>query len=480
MKTIHLISFGCPKNLVDSETMLGLLASSGYSFTKDAGAADIIIINTCGFLKSARAEAYEAIKRASEAKAKANSASKSPGRKLVVCGCLPQLEKRQLLSKFPKIDAVLGSSDFPRITSILDKLAQSEPAPDITHPPRFTHSAPVTGFTYTTASRAKLTTRIHPRHCAPIVSISKPDFIISNEPKVFSTPPSYAYIKIADGCNNRCAYCLIPSLRGGYRSRRMEHILNDTAAAVAAGRKEAILVAQDTTLYGIDIYGKPALSELLHKLSTLKGLRWIRLLYTHPAHFTDELIHTISCGQKIARYVDIPIQHTADPVLKNMGRPGPKTIFDTIAALRKQEPEITLRTTVMVGYPGETDACFKRLMDDLRQLRFDWLGAFAYSPEKGTRAYRLKGQIPEKVKRQRLAEVMKLQRGITLEKNRARVGRQFDVLIDSPLSGHTEFQAPEIDGRVLFTTRYKPGAMVKANITGVKGAYDLKASHGKG
>ena len=431
MKTINLISFGCPKNLVDSETLLGMLATNGYSFIADHRKADIIIINTCGFLKASREEAYEAINRVSTVK--------PAGQKLVICGCLPQFEKEQLLIKFPKIDALLGSSDFPMISSILEQLNTSG----------------------------------QPHN--HLVKISRPDFLLSNEPKIFSTPASYAYIKIADGCNNRCAYCLIPSLRGSYRSRQIADIFNDTASAVASGRKEVILIAQDTTLYGIDIYGKPALHKLIHKLSTIKNLLWIRILYTHPAHFTDELINIISRNPKVAKYVDMPIQHTADQVLKKMGRPPSKTIFGTIEKLRNKAPDIALRTTVMVGYPGETENCFNQLLNDIRQLRFDWLGAFTYSSEKGTKAHRLKGIIPEKVAKQRLAEVMKLQQKITYEKNRAMIGKRINILVDNPKFGHIELQAPEIDGKVFFNCPQKEGRLIKVKIAGTKGAYDLKA-----
>jgi len=431
MKTVNLISFGCPKNLVDSETLLGLLATDGYRFTADYRKADIIIINTCGFLKTAREEAYTAIKRA--------AAAKSAGQKLVVCGCLPQLEKGRILTKFPKIDALLGSSDFPLIIKVLSQLEGSG------------------------CAGRKLT------------HISTPGFLISNEPKIFSTPKSYAYIKIADGCDNRCAYCLIPSLRGPYRSRQIQHIYNDVLAAAASGRKEVILIAQDTTLYGIDIYGKPAPAKLLNKLCTIPELKWIRLLYTHPAHFSDELINTIAGSPKIAKYIDVPIQHTSDIVLKNMGRPASKTIFETIENLRKKIPGIALRTTVMTGYPGETDRHFEQLLNDIRQLQFDWLGAFTYSPEKGTKAYLTKGRIPERVQKQRLAKLMKLQQKITFDKNRVLVGKRLEVLVDNPKFGHLETQAPEIDGKVIFTKPQKEGALIKAKITGVKGAYDLKA-----
>lgn len=412
---------GCPKNLVDSETVAGILMKNGYASCSEPETADIIIINTCAFIDTARKEAYETIARVSNIK--------SQYQKLVVCGCLPQYEKSALLQKFPKVDAILGSSDF---TKIVDILASTE---------------------------------------KPMSKISIPEFIISDEPKLFSTPKSYAYIKIADGCDNRCSYCIIPQLRGNFRSRKMEHILTDVENAVKSGRKEVILTAQDTTMYGIDIYGgKLMLASLLKKIAGIDGLQWIRLLYTHPAHFTDELISEIAGNGKVCKYVDIPIQHTDDKVLKKMGRPLSKTIFSTIEKLRKKIPAISLRTTVMVGFPGETEKNFTKLLNDIRMLQFDWLGGFVYSREKQTR---LIDNVPEKIKKERLNKIMAVQQKITLLKNKKRVGKTFEVLTDGGKYGHCEFQSPEIDGRVVFSSGQDPGALIKMKIQKVKNVYDL-------
>ncbi|MBN1384860.1 MAG: 30S ribosomal protein S12 methylthiotransferase RimO [Elusimicrobia bacterium] len=429
MRNIYIISFGCPKNLVDSETIAGILAKKGYTFIQNSNLADVIIINTCAFIDSARKEAYTAISGISE--------SKQPWQKLIVCGCLPQLEKKTLLKPYPGIDAILGSSDFNIIPNIIDKLNS-------------------TG--------------------RPINKITTPKFIISDEPKIFSTPRSYAYIKIADGCNNKCNYCLIPRLRGHFRSRNIEYIIKDIQNAVNTGRKEIILVAQDTTLYGIDIYGSPALSLLLKNISGIKGLKWIRILYTHPAHFTDELISVIAENSKLCKYIDIPIQHTDDIILKKMGRPYSKIIFDTIEKLRKKIHGITLRTTIMVGFPDETEKNFKKLLNDIKALEFDWLGGFVYSPQTGTKAFNMHNSVSQKTKNTRLAEIMKTQQKITLKKNEKRVGKTFDILADSEKLGHTEFQAPEIDGKILFSKKHLPGEILKTPILAVKKIYDLVSS----
>ncbi len=414
---------GCPKNLVDSETVAGILSKTGYMLCGEPKTADIIIINTCAFIDSARKEACKTITQISNIK--------SQYQKLIICGCLPQYEKSALLQKFPKIDAILGSSDF---TKIVDVISAAE---------------------------------------KPVIKICTPKFIISDEPKLFSTPKSYAYIKIADGCDNRCSYCIIPRLRGNFRSRKMEHILTDVENAVKSGRKEVILTAQDTTMYGIDIYGgKLMLASLLKKIAEIDGLRWIRLLYTHPAHFTDELITEIAGNEKVCKYVDIPIQHTDDFILRQMGRPPSKTIFSTIEKLRKKVPDIALRTTVMVGFPGETEKSFFKLLNDIKKLEFDWLGGFVYSQEKETG---LRNDIPEKIKKERLNEIMVAQQKITFLKNKKRVGKTFEVLTDGGKYGHCEFQSPEIDGKVVFSSEQEAGALIKMKIFKVKNIYDLAA-----
>ncbi|MFH0948501.1 MAG: MiaB/RimO family radical SAM methylthiotransferase [Elusimicrobiota bacterium] len=554
---VFIKSFGCPKNLVDSETIAGILSKNGYILCGEPEKADIIIINTCAFIARARKEAYTSINQISK--------NKSQYQKLIICGCLSQYEKSELLEKYPKIDAILGSSDFYKIMDVLKRLydnpvlvslrgetarpgerrglaiggwqsheiassvAQGDllaMTDEIVPKTRFLPHGFPSGTSNPDKNREprgcptmdkKSTVSEHgagshkivlssengfpPKTCGndkakklglsdnlprndiakqpiknttkPVAEISTPKFIISNEPKLFSTPKSYAYIKIADGCNNRCSYCIIPDLRGNFRSRRIEHILSDVQNAVQSGRKEVILVAQDTTMYGIDIYKKFALNELLQKISKIDGLKWIRLLYTHPAHFTDELISEISENEKVCKYVDIPIQHTDDLILKKMGRPPVKIVFSTIEKLRKKIPDIALRTTVMVGFPGETDKSFTKLLNDIKMLEFDWLGGFVYSAQKGTAAHKMNNLVPLEVKKERLNEIMAVQQKITFFKNKKQVGKIFEVLADSEKYGHTEFQTPEIDGKVVFSSEQKTGSITKMKILKVKKVYDL-------
>ncbi|OGS46132.1 MAG: ribosomal protein S12 methylthiotransferase RimO [Elusimicrobia bacterium RIFOXYD2_FULL_34_15] len=427
MKKIYIISLGCHKNLVDSETIAGILASKNYVLTATLKDSDVIIINTCAFIDSAKKEAFATIEDI--------ISRKSKYQKLIVCGCLPQLEKNNLLKKYPNIDAVLGSADFSRISEVITGLYNSRPY---------------------------------------ISQVLNPKFIISNEPKIFSTPKSYAYIKIAEGCNNRCNYCIIPKLRGNFRSRKMEDVLNDVRNAVLTGRKEVILIGQDITMYGIDIYKKQMLHILLNKISKIQDLKWVRLLYTHPGHFTDELISTIAENEKICKYIDLPIQHTVDAVLKGMGRPASNTIFNTIEKLKKKLPDITLRTTIMVGFPGETDEYFQKLLKDINSLDFNWLGSFMFSKERGTKAYNLKDTLSFKIKQERYNELMKVQQQITLRKNREKIGKKMYVLADTSQFGHCEFQAPEIDGKILFSSEQEIGNIKKHIIKQVKDVYDLK------
>lgn len=429
MKKVNIISLGCNKNLVDSETIAGILASEGFLLISKPQNADIVILNTCAFIDSARREAYSNIE---------NLLSNKPEhQKLVLCGCLPQREKSTLFKKYPQIDAILGSSDFKNISDIINSLYTSKKT---------------------------------------IMHVSQPRFIISSQPKLFSTPKSYAYIKISEGCNNHCNYCIIPKLRGPFRSRRMEYIINDVKNAISTGRKEVILVGQDTTLYGIDIYKKQVLHILLENISKIQELKWIRLLYTHPAHFTDDLISTIAENEKICKYIDIPIQHTVDSILEKMGRPSSKIIFNCIEKLQRKIHNITLRTTIIVGFPGETEEFFQKLLKDINNLSFHWLGAFMFSKVRGTRAYKLTDSLPSTTKQARYNELMETQQKITLNKNMEWLGKKIYALADTSNFGHSEFQAPEIDGRIIFTANQNTGSFKKHQIRQVKNVYDLKTA----
>jgi len=430
MKTelkINLISLGCHKNLVDSEVILGRLAERGFIPTPSFKAADVIIINTCSFIKRARKESYQVIARI--------ISGKSPEQKLIVCGCLPQLEKRSLFEEYPQIDALLGSADFSEIDQIIVSLWES-------------------------GSR--------------FFKVEKPVFLYdSSFPRFLSTPPSYAYLKIAEGCSNNCSYCLIPHLRGKFRSRISEDVLREARDLVHLGVKELILIAQDTCLYGYDLKGKSLLSSLLASLEEIEGLLWIRLLYAHPSHFPSSLLNYVSTSEKVCPYIDLPLQHTHSEILRLMGRSQFGETERLIGKLREKISGVTLRTTLMVGFPGEKIKHFQKMLKDVERLKFDWLGAFTYSREKGTPAFSFSGQLSLREKRRRYRELMSLQRGITNQINQARIGKVYPVLVDKEREGHSRFQAPEIDGKIFLLRDGTPGNLERFIIKKVEKNYDL-------
>ena len=424
--SVNLISLGCPKNLVDSEVILGKLGEEGYLLTPSLKDADVIIVNTCSFIDEAREESYRVIRRV--------ISQKSSYQRLIVCGCLPQLERRNLFLRFPEINALLGSADFYQINEVVKKVVLGR----------------------------------------RIFSVHRPSFLYdSNWARLVSTPPGYAYLKIAEGCSNNCSYCLIPKLRGKFRSRYLKDLVKEAKYLAQMGIKELILIAQDTTFYGRDKGKRLSLSSLLKELELIDSIKWIRILYTHPAHFTHSLIRTLANSQKICRYIDLPLQHTHNAILRQMRRPSFETSKRIIEKLREKIPGIVLRTTLMVGFPGEQACHFDKLLKDVEEIRFDWLGAFVYSPQRGTPAYSLNHQVSLKVKKDRYLKLMELQRGITEEKNEQRIGRKYPVLVDREKEGHTEFQAPEIDGKILLQQSYLPGKIFNGRITGLKDSFDL-------
>ncbi len=424
--SVSLISLDCPKNLVDSEVILGKLGEKGYLLTPSLKNADVIIVNTCSFIDEAKKESYRVIRRV--------ISQKSPYQKLIVCGCLPQLERRELFLRFPEINALLGSADFYRIDEVVKKAVQGK----------------------------------------RIFSVHSPVFLYnSNWARLVSTPPGYAYLKIAEGCSNNCSYCLIPELRGKFRSRSLKDVVKEAENLARMGVKELILIAQDTTFYGRDKGRGFSLSSLLKKLEAINLIQWIRILYTHPAHFTYPLIRTLANLEKVCRYIDLPLQHTHNAILSQMKRPLFETARGIIEKLRERIPGVVLRTTLMVGFPGEENHHFAKLLKDVERIRFDWLGAFVYSPQRGTPAYSLNRQVSLKVKENRCLKLMELQRFITQEKNEQRVRKRYPILVDKKKEGHTEFQAPEIDGKILLQKPHYPGKIFEGEITGLKGSFDL-------
>ncbi len=397
MPTVGILSLGCPRNLLDSEVMIGSLKRSGFEIRNIEDHPDICLINTCAFLESARAESVDAIIEASELKKEGRI------KRLVICGCLPQLYKAKLAEEIREADLLLGTSDFPKIVPLLKGLIAR---PGARSPRRL----------YVSSSM---------------------DYIYDEDaPRSILTPPHYAYVKISEGCSNFCSYCIISRLRGNFRSRSIGSVVEEVRRLSRGGSlKEVNLIGQDITLFGIDRYGKPALPHLLRKICALENsVRWIRLLYTHPAHYTDELVETIRDEEKICKYIDLPIQHISDKILRAMNRKTTKSeIVALIEKLRNRIPGVALRTSIIVGFPGETEKDFRELLDFLRKTKFERLGAFIYSREEGTRAAGFAKQIPEKAKKERFDELMKLQQKISQDINRYYLGKTVEVLLDEKI-----------------------------------------------
>jgi len=415
LKRVSAISLGCPKNLVDTEVMLGLLKNAGYEITFNED-AEILIINTCAFIKPAVDESKAIIQ---------DGLKKS--QKIIVAGCMVQRYGNKLLQEFPNIAYLIAPGEIYKICKIL-KLPQK-------------------------------------------IYLSTPGFIYSHKtPRVLTTLNFTAYIKIAEGCSNCCSYCLIPKLRGKFRSRKIESIVKEVEELSSVGVKEIILIAQDTTSYGIDIYGTPKLAELLKELVKIEPIKWIRIMYTHPNYLTDEVISIISEEEKICSYIDIPLQHIDDKILKRMNRPLPsKQIRELIKKIKVLIPNIALRTSVMVGFPGETEEEFKKLVDFVEETEFDRLGVFKYSKEEGTLAYSMPNQIPESIKEERLCQIMELQQKISSKKLKNKVGEKMEVVIEKVEDGVTyarsKYDAPEIDGLVIIPGEIgKIGEFVKIEV----------------
>lgn len=414
-RLVHVVSLGCPKNLVDTEVMCGLLATSGeFMLTDDPREASVTLINTCCFIAPARAEAEGEITQALAWK------KARPSRVVVVAGCLPQRDLQRAAAAFPEVDVFLGVDDEPQLVGRLRQLFRDGPAP------------------------------------APQAELAAPCWVYDGEtPRLMLTAPHYAYVKIADGCDHCCLYCAIPKIRGPQRSRPLEHIVAECAQLLQGGVRELNLVAQDTTYYGADRQDGAALVPLLRRLEELPGQFWLRLLYTNPRFFPPELVEWLATSRKLLPYIDIPLQHSSTPVLKAMGRgiDGPATRA-LLAKLRQRVPGLALRTTFLVGYPGETQADFDELYAFVREFRFDRLGVFAYSPEEGTPAASLKAEpVPPEVAEARRQALMELQQQLSLERNRALVGQTLEVLVERSLGrgkfiGRSTADAPDIDNLV--------------------------------
>lgn len=440
---ILFISLGCDKNTVDSEMMLGILSEHGYEITDSNEDADAVVINTCCFIGDAKQESIDNIVAMGELKKSGQLKA------IVVTGCLGQRYTEEIHESLPEVDTILGISSFDKVAQVLDELLKDKK-----------------------------------EKCEDIIeSINAP--AICGHNRLLSTGGHYAYLKIAEGCNKRCTYCVIPSVRGNYRSVPMETLVNEAMNLVERGVKEIILVAQETTIYGIDLYKKKALPELIKKLAEIEELRWIRIMYCYPEEITDELIETIKNEPKVCHYLDIPIQHASDRILKAMARKTTRAeITERIAKMRKEIPDIALRTSLITGFPGEKKADHKIMIDFVKEIGFDRLGVFTYSREEGTKAAKSKGQVWEFIKRKRRDAVMALQQGIAFDKAASLAGETVEVMIEGKLVkediyvGRTYKDAPGVDGMIFVESDRDllSGDFIKVKITDSKD-YDLVGIH---
>ena len=428
MKKIALISHGCAKNLVDSELILGILTQNGYEVTLNENETDIVVVNTCSFICDAERESISTILELTE-----------KGKKVIVSGCLAQKHPDELKKEIPEIAGIVGTTDFNKIVEVIRNIDNNF-----------------------TSEVSKTPNYIYPE----------------NVERQQITMGASSYIKIADGCNYRCGYCIIPYLRGDYHSRKMEDIISEAKKLVKKGVTEIILIAQDTTGYGVDIYKKPMLTELIEELNKIEGLGWIRIMYAYPTTMSDKLLDTIAKCDKVVKYVDIPLQHSHPELLKLMNRPA----FDyreLIKNIRKHIPEVSIRTTFIVGYPGETEEHFAHLKQFIQEMKFDRVGVFEYSREKGTPSYNMKPKVPKKTAHKRFKELMEIQQKISRDRNKCFKGKTIPCIIEAfsdngDVVARTQYDAPEIDGVVFIKTdkHVIPGDIELVKITGAT-EYDL-------
>lgn len=434
---ILFISLGCDKNLVDSEVMLGLLRKHKFELTNDEKEADVIVVNTCCFINDAKEESINTILEMAELKKTGNLKA------LIATGCLAQRYKKEIVEEIPEVDAIVGTTGYEKIAEIVEEVlkgTKTESFEDLDYLPKEGHAE-----------------------------------------RINTTGGYYSYLKIAEGCNKFCTYCIIPYIRGKYRSVPMEQLLEEAAVLAQNGVKELILVAQETTLYGTDLYGEKKLPELLKKLCNISGIQWIRILYCYPEEITEELVEVMREEEKVCNYLDMPIQHCTDHMLKVMGRKtNKKELVYQVQNLRKKIPDITLRTTLISGFPGETQEDHKELKAFVEEMQFDRLGVFTYSPEEGTKAANMENQVEEEIKKQRQKEIMELQQKIAFDKAQKVIGSKLKVLIEGKLPednvyiGRTYKDAPNVDGYIFVESRRElmSGDMVEVYVTEAK-EYDL-------
>lgn len=440
MEAVHLISLGCPKNTADSELMLGALVRAGFDVTMDPQQAQVLLVNTCAFIEPAKKESIDAILAAAEVK------KNGAGKRLVVAGCLSQRYGSELREQFPEVDIFVGTGNFLDLPELLRRSERPELRP-----------IPYTGAAHLLPS--------------------------ADAPRVRTGDPFSAYLKVSEGCDHRCAFCIIPKIRGRHESRALDDLVEEARGLAASGVREINLIAQDLTAYGRDLEPRASLAALLYRLAPVDGIQWIRLLYCYPNFVTDELLAAIASLDKVVKYIDMPLQHADDAMLRAMKRErSADALRSLLGRVRAAIPEVALRTSFIVGFPGETDAAFATLVDFVREQQFDRVGVFTYSREENTAAYGLADQVPEAVKRRRRAELMEVAAEISLAKNRGLVGREIEVMVEGAAPGRatrlrarTSAQAPEIDGMVLLSGEADPGEIVRARIERAS-TYDL---HGR-
>lgn len=436
MTKVGMISLGCPKNQVDAERMLAILDRNQFEIADCYDGADAVIINTCGFIDAAKQEAIDNILDMAQLKEDGTI------QKIIVTGCLSEVYKEEIFTEMPEVDAVVGIGAIGHIDSIVKRVMAGERVTDLP---------------------------------------SKYDLPLVGE-RLLTTPSYWAYLKIGDGCSNRCSYCSIPYIRGNYRSVPQEELVEEARRLASSGTKELILIAQDTTAYGIDLYGEPRLAALLNALCDIDGIEWIRMLYCYPDKITDELLEVMKAQPKVLHYIDLPLQHADDGILKAMNRHGDSAfIRDVISKIRTAVPDVVIRTTMMVGFPGEGEPEFENLAEFVNEIEFDRLGCFSFSPQEGTPAYDMENQVEESVKLRRNEIIMQDQLEIVNLKNEEKVGKTYRVLVEDydsytdSYSGRTYMDAPEIDGEIKFTcedTVYNPGDFADVVVIGVND-YDL-------
>jgi ribosomal protein S12 methylthiotransferase len=492
---IGFLSLGCAKNLVDGEVMLGIARNAGHELTADASNAEVLVVNTCAFIDSAKQESIDAILEMAQMKQQGNCS------RLVVTGCLAERYRDELQQEIPEIDALLGTGEVEQILGAIAAGGSGLGARDADPHARPAHEpVPLRFHRGSSGLRGSITQpRVRelvdsrapspePRVPSPGQGVSAlPTYLYdADTPRVLTTPAHFAYVKVAEGCDYTCAFCIIPTLRGKFRSRDAGSILREARALAERGVKELLLISQDTTFYGIDRGERGALARLLRELNRVDGLEWIRLLYLYPTTITDDVLSAMAECEKVCRYIDLPLQHASAAVLKRMRRPGDRRTYDRLLArIRNVVPDVTLRTTLIVGFPGETEEEFADLEGFVADVGFDHVGVFTYSHEEGTRAFALADDVPAARKRRRRNTLMSRQKKIVAAAQKRRVGREVEVLIDGPstehelvVQGRLRSQAPEIDPVVFLTGAdpavHRAGELIRARIVGARN-YDLLA-----